>query len=107
MTSYIDKMFKHMNLQAVCNLLIYGTDECEPDNLPYSVKLKNGSDPIYKRIENLYPKGKERDEALSDLSKALSAYEAVYLELGMKAGARLICQLLISDAPQTIENKNQ
>jgi len=103
MTSYIDKMFKHMNLQAVCNLLIYGTDESEPDNQPFNVKLKNGSDPIYKRIEKLYPEGKERDEALYDLSKALSAYEVVYMELGMKAGARLICQLLISDAPQPME----
>jgi len=92
-----------MNLQSVCNLLIYGTDECEPNNLPYNVKLKNGSDPIYKRIENLYPEEKERNEALSDLSKALSAYEVVYMELGMKAGARLICQLLVSDAPQPME----
>ena len=32
--------------------------------------------------------------ANADVSKAVTAFGDVYMEIGMKAGARLICQLL-------------
>ena len=97
MTYNVDRMFKHMNLQAIRNLLIDGNDEYAFDSRPFSVRLKTGSDPIFKRIESLYPDSKERDEAVADLCRALNNYEAVFMELGIKAGARLICELLITD----------
>ncbi len=94
---YIKDAFSRMNLQQLRSFLLYGTDDYSDDTLPYRDKLKSDCDPIYKRIERIYPDGAQRDEAAADLSRALTAYEYVYMELGMKAGARLLYQLLLTD----------
>lgn len=104
--SYIDEVFARIDLQQIRNFLIYGTEEYDSDDQPYSIRLKNGSDAIYKRLGSMYPDETERDKAAADLSKALSAYESVYMELGMKVGVRLIYQLLLSDDPRLPEGAN-
>lgn len=76
---------------AVC------TDDFEHERLPYSEWLKKESDPIHKRLEQLYPISEEMDEAAADLTQALTAFEEVYMEIGMKAGARLLFHLLVED----------
>jgi len=93
--SYISDTFKRMSTYQIINFLLYGneTDE-EP---PYKDALKKSCDPIYKRLEILYPNKTERDKAAADFSHALTTYECVYMDLGMKAGARLIHQLLLTD----------
>ena len=53
--------------------------------------------PIYKRLERTYPDETELDNAVADLSQALTVHDDVYMELGMKAGARLLYQLLLTD----------
>ena len=85
------------NIQDIREFLICGVEECTYRNEPCEVWLKKECDPIYKRLERLYPESDKLDEANADLSQALSAYQAVYMEIGMKAGARLIYQLLIEN----------
>jgi len=97
MSDYIKDAFERMNLYQLRSFLLYGVDDFKEKIHPYSNALKAGSDPIYKRLETLYPDGSERDEAAIDLAQALNAYEYVYMELGMKAGARLLYQLLLTD----------
>jgi len=94
---YIKDAFNRMDLRQIRQFLLYGVDDFDRENQPYRDRLKNGSDPIYHRLNGLYPEEAERDKAAADLSLALTAYEAVYMELGMKAGARLIHQLLLTD----------
>jgi len=48
-------------------------------------------------LENQYTNRNERETATSELANALIAYSDVYMELGMKAGARLVYQLLLTD----------
>lgn len=97
MGDYIKKAFERMNLHQFRSFLLYGTDDFDEEVQPYRDKLKHGSDPIYKRLENTYSDETELDNAVADLSQALTAYEYVYMELGMKAGARLLHQLLLTD----------
>lgn len=97
MTDYIKDVFSRMNLHQLLSFLLYGTDDFAKRTTPYQETLKAGSDPIYKRLEKVYPNEAEWDEAAVDLSQALAAYECVYTELGMKAGARILHQLLLSD----------
>ncbi|MDL2231981.1 hypothetical protein LJC63_00175 [Ruminococcaceae bacterium OttesenSCG-928-L11] len=94
---YIKEAFARMNLQQAISFLLYGSDDYPEETHPYRETLKQGSDPIYKRLESIYPDGIELDRAAADLSMALTAYEYVYMELGMKAGARLVHQLLCVD----------
>lgn len=93
---YIKDTFARMDLRQIRQFLLYGVDELECETQPYRDRLKNGSDPIYDRLKSLYPDENDLDNAAADLSQALTAYEEVYMELGMKAGARLIHQLLLT-----------
>ena len=94
---YINDSFSRMDLHQIGNFILYGIEDDAEDALPYRDILKNGSDPIYKRLDVLCPDVVERNKAATELSLALDAYEYVYMELGMKAGARLMHQLLLTD----------
>jgi hypothetical protein len=105
MKDYFSDIFARMDLKQVREFLLYATAETDEEDLPYGERIKQGGDPIYNRIENLYADNTtERDKAASDLSQALAAHDAVYMEIGMKAGARLIYQLLLCDE-HIIQNK--
>ena len=106
MNNNTSEIFKRMNLQDIRHFFIYGADEYVPDTRSYVERIKTGSDPIYERLESVYPKGTELDAANNDLSAALDAYEEVYMELGMKAGARLVCQLLFENDLNTGERED-
>lgn len=101
--NYINEAFERMNLQQLISFFLFGTDDFTEETHPYKTTLKKKCDPIYKRLDTIYPDGEERDTAAADLSLALSAYERVYMEIGMKAGARLLHQLLYED-DQSIVN---
>ena len=72
----------------------------EEKNAQYSARLRNASDPVYNRINNLYPYIRERDTATDEVTAVISAYQEVYMEIGMKAGARLLYQLMVEDEKQ-------
>ncbi len=102
MIDFITEAFARMNLSQNRSFLLYGTDEYREEVQPYRETLKKGTDPIYRRLDKVYPDAAERDRAAADLSEALTAYECVFMELGMKAGARLLYQLLLAnDQPPT------
>ena len=88
-------IFKRMDIRQLRTFLLCGVDDSETDTRNYEQRLKEKDDIICKRIEAIYPAdAKERDDLFSDLSEALVIREQIYLEIGMKAGARLLWQLL-------------
>ena len=95
--NYIDYTFARMDIKEIRSFLIDGLDEFDQNSDTYVERLKKGSDPLYKRMEAMYTNEEELGKANADISKAVTAYESVYMELGMKAGARLVHQLLISN----------
>ena len=97
MSDYIKDAFGRMNLRQIRSFLLYGTDDFAEEVQSYRDRLKENSNPIYRRLESIYPDGAELDKAAADLSQAMTAYEYVYMELGMKAGARLLYHLLLTD----------
>lgn len=94
---YIKDAFSRMDLRQIRQYLLYGEDDYELEQQSYHDRLQNGSAPIYDRLNRIYPEEIALDKAAADLSQALIAYESVYMEIGMKAGARLLYQLLLSD----------
>ena len=95
---YVSNFFARMDIRQIREFLLYGTEDISMETEDYHVRLKQGSDPIYDRI-SLYPDEADRERAGHDLSQALAAHDAVYMEIGMKAGARLVYQLLLSNNP--------
>ena len=97
MSNYIQDMFTRTDLRQIREFLLHGAEALETESDPYHIRLKQGSDAIYERLKDLYPDEEKRDEANGDLSQALSVYESVYIEIGMKAGARILYQLLLKE----------
>ena len=53
-------------------------------------------------IENLYPDGSVRDAVFDLVSNALLINQEVYTEIGMRVGAKVICELLQVDLAKEI-----
>jgi hypothetical protein len=96
-SDFIKTAIERTNIQNIREFLLGGV-QGELREEPYEIWLKKESDPIFKRLEFLYSENAEQqDEARNDLMQALIAYQSAYMEIGMKAGARLIYQLLLTD----------
>jgi len=94
---YNDEIFARMNVQQFREFVLYGQQDNHTDTKSYHVRLRENSDPIYNLIRSLNLETVENDKFMDALSQALASHCAVYMEIGMKAGARLVHQLLYSD----------
>ena len=94
---YIREAVVRANIQDIRAFLLCGVEEYIYRDETYVTWLKKECNPIYKRLEALCTDEKKLDEAVNDLSQALTAYQSVYMEIGMKAGARLSYQLFFTD----------
>ena len=94
---YKESIFERIDLQQIRAFLLYGAENNGVEKRTYREKLKTESSPIYKRLKDIYEDKNELDKAVADLSQALTAYEEVYTEIGMKFGARIVLQLLQTD----------
>ena len=59
----------------------------------YETYLQRSEQPVFELLEQTFQNAKELDNATDLVSRALSAREDVYLEIGLRAGARLLYQL--------------
>ncbi|MCL2049557.1 MAG: hypothetical protein FWG87_12630 [Defluviitaleaceae bacterium] len=96
---YFTDTFARMNLQQLREFLLTGEKPLAVNTDSYEMRIRKSSDPIYYRLENNYKDTNERNNATSELATAFAAYSDVYMEIGMKARARLVHQLLFVDAP--------
>jgi hypothetical protein len=96
MEHYTKRIFDRIDLQHIRNYLITGGDFVDPyEPGKYGERLGLASDNILTRLKQAYKDDKnELDEALNDLDAATAAYQNVFLEIGMKMGARMFFQLL-------------
>lgn len=95
MHNFTDKIFERLDIQQLRSFLLECVDNFAIDSRTYSQRLKEDSNAIYKRLENLCPDESKLDEVIAELSQALVSYENVYTEIGIKIGAKLIHQLLL------------
>ncbi len=105
--AYIQEIFARLDLQQIREFMLYGTENDDIQDKTYAERLKEAGRPVFNSIENLFAEdSKKREKAASDVSHALATHDEVYMEIGMKAGARLIYQLLIADtAPENSTDK--
>ena len=98
MRNYIDAAFARADLRHIRSFILQGAEDANPDNdIPYKTRLESCSDAIDERLKTLYPIREDYDKAHNDLSTALTVHTDVFTEIGMKLGARLLYQLLISE----------
>ena len=103
-TDHIAKTFARMDIEKLVRFFIFGEEsKTKHSSDSYEERLDKASEPIYNRIYSLYPHAKDSTEPCNELSHALSTFQDVYMEIGMKAGARLLYQLMIEDDKQPIK----
>lgn len=103
MQGHIKKIFERVTLQQMRSFLLSGVDDFN-DDLTLIERITNDQKPIFERLEKLCPDETELDNAVCDLSQALTAYENAYMEIGMKAGARLVYTLLLENTADCTGN---
>jgi len=99
-SKHINEAFARISLeQTRAFILTGGKSNHEQDkDLQYSKRLLTASDPIYNRINTLYSDNRtEREKANDEITNAVTAFQEVYMDIGMKAGARLLYQLMVED----------
>ena len=96
MRDYIADTFARMDLQEIREFFLTGKNPSQLDTESYDARLRKGYEPIYNRLES-YTDKLERENAITELATAFCVYSDVYMELGMKAGARLVYQLLLTN----------
>ena len=92
---HIKQIFERTHIQQIRELLACGIELGDmPDKRPYGDRLEDGSVHIVNRLKNFSKDEEEFAAVYDDFSEATVAYTNVFLEIGMKAGARLLLELL-------------
>jgi hypothetical protein len=103
MSDYIEQTFNRADLQIIRGFLLNDIgDENDIDRRPYKQRIDEDSEPMRSFLESTYPDGEKRDAVFADISQAITAYQDVYFEIGLKCGARLLYQLLFERQPTDI-----
>ena len=95
--NYINEIFERADLQQICEFFVSGLETEEPDLRPYGERLEESSLHIVNRMKYITKDEQEFSDYYDDFSEANTAYTKVFLEIGMKVGARLMFQLLYKD----------
>jgi len=98
-SNYIDETFARMSLEQIRAFILTGAGDNHQQykDEQYSQRLKKASDPIYDRINSLYTDRDECEKANNEIANAVTVFQEVYMDIGMKAGARLLYQLMVED----------
>lgn len=88
----IDEIFARANLQQISEFLLHGGD-CVPDPRPYWERTEGALNRVIDRLFADYPNRAEFEEISELVYECASAFEAVYMEIGVQAGALLSAQV--------------
>lgn len=91
-------MLKRAHTQQLRSFFLDGLDldnwHEDEDSRPYEQRIREEERPIWELLEQTFPDGKELDNAAGKLNDALVVNQDVYMEIGIRAGAILMFDLL-------------
>jgi len=93
-----EEIFERMDLHKIRHFILYGVESDEAYNLTYKQFLTESSILLTDRLRSLYKDDEiELTNATDEFNTALTVNSEIFTEIGMKAGARLLFQLLGKD----------
>lgn len=90
---HFDEILNRADIQHIREFMINGIDDSTLDPRPYEERQQAAEKPMMEFLEKQFPDEQERSNAWEQILPALCENQAIFLEIGMKAGARLVCQL--------------
>jgi len=94
---YIEEAFKRVDIQHIRDFVLHGAEANKISDLTYKERLDDSTASMYVRLKNLCQDEEDYDDTMDDFHHALSVYTNVYTEIGIKIGAKLQHDLLLSD----------
>ena len=95
--SNIDDIIKRIDIQLIRSFLINGAaDPRDQDDRTYDERIKSAENKLTKLLESVFIED-DRQRAFDEFNDVISANQEIYTEIGMKAGARILFQLLFDD----------
>ena len=95
---HIEQIFACADIQHIRELLTADVGlDAPPDNRSYADRLKSSSANMVSRLRKLSKDEQDFSDMYDDFMEATVEYTNVFLEVGMKVGARLTAQLLMKD----------
>jgi len=94
---HISDMFNRAELERLCEFIITGIDTVGSERETYSERLKKASAAIEERIRKVSSDEQEYNDIHDELTEATVTCTAVFTEIGMKIGARIMAQLLFEE----------
>ena len=91
------EMLKRADLRQIINFILDAEEYIAPEtnNNTNDERLTERCNPMLERLEAIYKDNSDEFEnALGDYVTAIVTYRDIFAEIGMKAGARLLYQLL-------------
>ena len=96
--SYIDEIFKRLDIQHIREFLLHGVDESEISSKAYKERIDEARDPVIEFIQQKF-EPEECEEITGRIYDYASVCENVYMEIGIKCGAKIAAQLFEREDP--------
>lgn len=90
--NYIDEIFLRADIQQVCEFLLNGVSS-KTDPRSYKERMESAQKKVMARLREAYPDMAAYEETTGLLFDYVDAIEAVYMEIGLQAGAILAAQV--------------
>mgnify|MGYP001099631451 CR=1 FL=1 len=108
---HFTQMQKRAHLQQLCSFLLDGVDldnwQEGEDNRSYEQRIQDEEHPIWELLEQTFLDRESLDEAVNKLNDALVVNQRVYMEIGVKAGAVVMFELLQENPNGKYRNPNK
>lgn len=89
--NYITAIFERADIQHIREFLLNGVECYQIDKAPYAQRLENGTNKALGMVREHFPECYEELE--NKMFYATTAYERVYMEIGMQVGMKLAIQI--------------
>ena len=99
MVDYVKEIFERIEMQQITEFMRHGVEciEIEEQTKTYTQQIDTANRIIDERIRSTFPNWKEHEEIINLFDENILQIKKVYIEIGIKCGARLAYQLLAQD----------
>lgn len=92
-----EEKLKRAHVQPIGSFITDGIWSEEEDRRPHEQRLREEEREIWLLLKNTFTEYEAFESAAQKLVSALVANQNVYMEIGLKAGARLLLELIRQD----------
>lgn len=91
--NYIDEIFLRADIQQIREFLLHGVETTHVNPCSYKERTERALKCVTAQLHEIYPEEKEYQKVADLVYDCVSAFEEVYMEIGLQAGTILAAQV--------------